>query len=1495
MTDEPRNELPESEVPGNQELTLISVPAELPFAVELNKGETDRAAEVDVTAGAFIGRYRIQRQLGRGGFGVVYLAHDSELDRPVAIKLPHLHRVQDDDDRRMYLTEARTLARLDHPSIVPVYDFGVIPDRRCFVVSKYIDGKDLSRLIANERLEIARVVKLLATVADALDHVHEAKLIHRDIKPGNLLVGTDGRIYVADFGLAMRESSQVLPKEMVGTLSYMSPEQVRGEGHRMDGRSDQFSLGCVMYELLTGSRPFAGANVSETLSQLLAAEPRPPRELNSDVPRELSRICLKLLSKFPTQRYAKTRELAEDLRHWLATSEAAHVSAAPSNLGVEAAGTVTPVGTVTPRPHGMDVTLSLKGTKSQPKTSVTIIPRGLRAFSREDAYFFLSLLPGTRDRDGLPTSLNHWRQWASHRNEDDPAAHRVGVISGPTGCGKSSFVRAGVLPILDPSIVPVIVEASVDLTERQLAAGIDRRCSEHIGGSLADTLAAIRRGGGLDESKSLLIVIDQFEQWLHAHPDPQDTELVRAIRQCDGNRVRCLILVRDDFWLALNRFMEVVEAPVMLGRNALMVDLFDLRHAKKVLIEFGRAFGRLPLEPAKPSREQDRFLDEALSNLAVEGKVIPVRLTLFAEMVKSREWLPDTLRQMGGAVGIGEQFLAESFSATYAPANQRRHEPAARRVLQSLLPAIGTEIKASRRPRSELMAIAGCGDDRPQFEELMAILETDLKLITATETLDRSTSVSGSVSHSGEQTAYQLSHDFLVPSIRDWLSSRQRETFRGRLHERLTEQTALWSRQREARFLPNLFEWLSVRCFVPSRTMSPAERTMLAVKDRFALASIAGVLLVVATLSLGFREYQQRSQAHSLVEQLRTASISTARSVADLLAPYQRIAGSELTAAIAKTEPGSEPWFVMHVTQLQWHPENAGDVFEWYLDAPTESVPLVVESLSLSAKRLKDRCWTLLKGDQHPEARAIATDERRFRAAQLLATIDPPATASDSLAKWNSSAEFIARHLVQSCVEHPDQYALLADSLRPVTPVLIGPLSKCLGAAESIESRISLSLLAKYAADNRVLRTRLALDAAPWQWKMLMPPTADLVAAELWAAVRRPLETTTATESPDASIADSRRMSMAAALLLTLPDPGETGELWTLLKRAPKPDVRHQLIHHLHALNVPPTRLISRLRLEGDPDITSALLMALGEYPPDDPAISGVVKVFVRDQFRNDPDAGVHSSAEWLLRRWSSFVESDRVPVASHETRPPEPRPPHQWVQTPEGHTFVVVHAAEELGREFLVTTKEVSVEQYRRFNPHKYHNAEFSPSPDCPTNCVTWAQALAYCNWLSQQDGVPEDQWCYPRDESGYASWTPNAELLNRTGYRLPTWSEWLFVCRTGTRSRASFGDDLNLMGHYAWFKGNMQFDENTGRLQGHTQPCGLKLPNDWGLFDLYGNVSEWCGDVGEFHPNERALGGYSLSASAPILAANKSGSYVPTVVFDSIGFRVVRTVKVR
>ena len=151
------------------------------------------------------GRYRIEGVLGHGGFGLVYLAHDEQLSRPVAIKVPHAHLVAQAGDAEAYLTEARTVANLDHPHIVPVYDVGSTEQFPCFVVSKYIDGTDLATRIKQSRFSIHEAVELVATVAEALHHAHKQGLVHRDIKPGNILLDRSGKPFVADFGLALRE------------------------------------------------------------------------------------------------------------------------------------------------------------------------------------------------------------------------------------------------------------------------------------------------------------------------------------------------------------------------------------------------------------------------------------------------------------------------------------------------------------------------------------------------------------------------------------------------------------------------------------------------------------------------------------------------------------------------------------------------------------------------------------------------------------------------------------------------------------------------------------------------------------------------------------------------------------------------------------------------------------------------------------------------------------------------------------------------------------------------------------------------------------------------------------------------------------------------------------------------------------------------------------------------------------------------------------------
>ena len=280
-----------------------------------------------------------------------------------------------------------------------------------------------------------------------------------------------------------------------------------------------------------------------------------------------------------------------------------------------------------------------------------LVPKGLRSFDEHDSDFFLELLPGARDRDGLPDSIRFWKTRIDQLDRD--ATFSVGLIYGPSGCGKSSFVRAGLLPHLGNHVQAIYVEATADETESRLLHSL--RKSVRLTGErpLTDTIAALRHGDGLDDDEKVVIVIDQFEQWLHARPEHDDHELIDAIRQCDGGRVQCIVMIRDDFWMAATRFMRAVEVRLAEGENSLAVDLFEPRHAKRVLASFGRAFGTLPPDAAQTTRNQTAFLEQAIDDIAQEGKVVCVRLALFAEMMKGREWEPASLQSVGGAEGVG--------------------------------------------------------------------------------------------------------------------------------------------------------------------------------------------------------------------------------------------------------------------------------------------------------------------------------------------------------------------------------------------------------------------------------------------------------------------------------------------------------------------------------------------------------------------------------------------------------------------------------------------------------------------------------------------------------------------------------------------------------------------------------------------------------------------------------------------------------------------------
>jgi hypothetical protein len=254
----------------------------------------------------------------------------------------------------------------------------------------------------------------------------------------------------------------------------------------------------------------------------------------------------------------------------------------------------------------------------------------------------------------------------------------------------------------------VYVEATAGDTESRLLQGLRKHCPGLPPESgLVETMAALRHGRGIPAGKKVVLVLDQFEQWLHARRGEQRPELVQALRQVDGEHVQCIVLVRDDFWMAATRWAQRLEVNLVPGRNLAAVDVFDLLHARRVLSEFGRAYGRLPENLGPLSREQDTFLEQAVSGLAEDGRVICVRLALFAEMVKGKSWTAATLRALGGMQGVGVTFLEETFSAATAPPEHHHHQKAARAVLQALLPECGSDIKGHLRSDVELLEASG--------------------------------------------------------------------------------------------------------------------------------------------------------------------------------------------------------------------------------------------------------------------------------------------------------------------------------------------------------------------------------------------------------------------------------------------------------------------------------------------------------------------------------------------------------------------------------------------------------------------------------------------------------------------------------------------------------------------------------------------------------------------------------------------------------------------
>ncbi len=268
--------------------------------------------------GTRVGRYEIIAEIGRGAMGLVYQARDPKIDRLVAIKTICLIGRETDDEaeyRERFFMEAKTAGRLSHPGIVTIFDVGEEPTtREPYIVMEYVAGQSLSKLLnaQNKKLPTGVALRLVQELAEALDYAHSQGVVHRDIKPANILVTRDGHAKVADFGIArLNVAHMTQPGEILGSPAYMAPEQLSGEG--VDARSDLFSVGVILYTMLTGFRPFQGNSATTVCFKVVNREPIPVSALDSELPAELDRIVRKAMAKEPTERYQSGGELARDI------------------------------------------------------------------------------------------------------------------------------------------------------------------------------------------------------------------------------------------------------------------------------------------------------------------------------------------------------------------------------------------------------------------------------------------------------------------------------------------------------------------------------------------------------------------------------------------------------------------------------------------------------------------------------------------------------------------------------------------------------------------------------------------------------------------------------------------------------------------------------------------------------------------------------------------------------------------------------------------------------------------------------------------------------------------------------------------------------------------------------------------------------------------------------------------------------------------------------
>lgn len=1422
------------------------------------------------------GRYKLLSVLGKGTFGTVFLGTDTKIERRVAVKVFNKNSPKARGfTQKRQLEEAKVCGNLNHPNIVTIYDAGIDKDGDIFIVCQYIDCTTLQAELKHKAIDHQQIATIVLSIAQALYAVSDNEVIHRDIKPENILIERKTRkVYVTDFGLAVREDDDDEKRLDAGSPAYKSPEQVRREGHRIDGRSDLFSLGIVMYEMLTREKPFKGQGIV-LKEQIQNYDPPNPSTLKLGIPRELDRICMKLLQKDPLDRYSDGQVLADDLQAWLASQEQSETNKHDGPAAIQ--------------------------------------PRGLRSFTESDSDFFLELLPGLRDRHGIPESVRFWTDRIQTR---DPAkAFCVGMIMGPSGSGKSSLVKAGIVPLLS-NIVAIHLDATPANTESRLLKDLqDKLPGLQDTATLSDAMIKIRRS----EDPKVVVFIDQFEQCLSANQDNKQSELTAALRQCDGKTLQAVLVVRDDFGAAVQFMTSDLETPVDQGSNFATVRLFDKDHAKKVLIKFGKAYEKLPADTEPLSPSQSAFIDRVITELdacSQDRGVIPVQLSLFAEMMKFKPWATSSLDSVGGASGVLGAFLDESFSLLN-PQN-RIHQSAAQGLLKALLPAVGVDLKGQSKSKQQLMESCGYKDRPADFQSLLEILDRKLRLIKPSE---------------GQEESYQLTHDYLIAPLREWLSRKQRETLRGRSELVLAERAEAWTTRKESKQLPTFLEWLKIRLLTRSRSWTSLQRAMMKRSDveqltRMSITGSIAAILLGAGLWWGASRTVDQLKDREFEKLPTLLSQLKGRWDHFLLRPMI----DRKLKAISDPDPKEELKY--RLAKLAVDPKDSKNLEELrnlLIKADYLQIAVLVDQLESRKSDLINNLW---------EEAGKKNNETLLQCASALAKYDP----ADKI-KWDTIKEAIADRIVEEPSYRVGSWTVaLKGAKEPLSEVLEKRFKSKHYASKSYQQDISCIILLDYIDQaDRLRDLMLAGEAGHFVrfFKKLVGTTSGpigLLEPKLTANV--PKHDPKEEEWFEVRLERVRRQARAAIAILRLSKNKEHRQkAYDFLTVDDDPENLAQFIHAIPGRVENPTvlfecyeELLQKTLEPPNPDPVTrqqdylrlyAFVLGLGDFstsqlPP------GKIDEWAKklhSQYANHPSRAVHSALGWTLRQWGKH---DLVKQVDQTEIPLDPSLEREWYiakATPSispfnpGSDYVAWTAGDiyltmlvfkadtqfsklqtkQLSGAFAISDRETTWGQFRPFNPGKRFRNQFTKTPlnkeDEPVFGPTWLESIKYLNWLSVSSGLPITETSYldiryPTKgfELPFLYETKNRPIKRgKRGFRLPSKIEWIFAARSGVETDYPFGSDASLSDQYAWSRGNSETSS-------HHSVCKLR-PNLGGLFDVNGNLAEWVQDYNGAHdePEFIIFGGSFENITVRI---EREWKLSQDEKMNDIGFRIVQSI---